>query len=122
MRTREPGDGPKCWCGAPATFGGSCNEHFNSDTGVHTRPASESVRFVRVTLELPPNARVLHKWLTEKVQPFGKLLNDFFPSAAKELTRYRNESTSNVASTLEIEIPEAEFKAFAERLHAVKVP
>jgi hypothetical protein len=35
-RTRTPGDGPKCWCGQPATFGGSCSAHFDSDTGKHT--------------------------------------------------------------------------------------
>lgn len=36
MRTRTPGDGPNCWCGQPATFGGSCSAHFDSDTGRHT--------------------------------------------------------------------------------------
>lgn len=35
-RDRVPGDGPKCWCGKEATFGGSCNDHYNTDTGQHT--------------------------------------------------------------------------------------
>ncbi len=37
-RTRTPGDGPRCWCGELATFGGSCSSHFDTDTGQHTRP------------------------------------------------------------------------------------
>lgn len=36
-RERGSHNEPKCWCGQPATFGGSCPAHFDSDTGVHTR-------------------------------------------------------------------------------------
>lgn len=44
-RTRVPGDGPACWCGQPATFGGSCSTHYNTDTGCHTpRPRNYPVR------------------------------------------------------------------------------
>jgi hypothetical protein len=32
-RTRTPGDGPRCWCGALATFGGRCSAHAGTDTG-----------------------------------------------------------------------------------------
>lgn len=32
-RTRTPGDGPRCWCGAAATFSGYCNAHYDTDTG-----------------------------------------------------------------------------------------
>lgn len=37
-RVRVPGDGPKCWCGALATFGGYCNAHYNTDTGEKIDP------------------------------------------------------------------------------------
>lgn len=31
-RQRIPGDGPRCWCGELATFGGRCSAHAGTDT------------------------------------------------------------------------------------------
>lgn len=55
-RQRFPGDGPRCWCGADATFSGFCNAHYNTDTGKPTlapaRPPCAGLRNIRSLVAL----------------------------------------------------------------------
>lgn len=49
-RDRVPGDGPRCWCGAQATFSGRCNRHVDENGRLIGPPR---------TYEEPRSTRVL---------------------------------------------------------------